>query len=241
LKARATKKGNTVDRVLVRDTVASAPSRRSDTQGPAQERSPGGADVPATGVGFDEWLARKREKDAAETAPLPKKIRERHSVERAVERLVEEGEVRPEARELLVEHATKTKEKNVANDSMTLGDVAKLLGVHPSRISQLWNAGKLGKDREKEGGSWKYPRAVVEALKAERDGEAPAAKKTRRTAPPPTRKERPMREENPAEGSELLVVARKLRWLISGLADDLVQLDEVYTYAKSDDVDRVLS
>jgi hypothetical protein len=49
-----------------------------------------------------------------------------------------------------------------------------------------------------------------------------------------------MREENPAEGSELLVVARKLRWLIIGLADDLVRLDEVYTYAKSDDVDRVL-
>jgi hypothetical protein len=229
------------------------PPLREHSEAPATHRGPASPATPApshsNAVGFKKWLARKREKDAAETAPLPKKLRERRSVERAVERLVEEGEVRPEAAEVLVEHATKPKENIVADKDgatarvlaamartpdaeWTLAEVFEVKKGSRAAVSpMLLRLEKQGKVERAGDGKWKFVSGAT----------SPApSKKPRRTAPPPTRKERPMREENPAEGSELLIVARKLRWLISGLADNLVQLDEVYTYAKSDDVDRVL-
>jgi hypothetical protein len=131
------------------------------------------------------------------------------------------------------------KENEMADEWMTTEKICELFEVHPSLPGQWYQQGKLGKKREKEGRGWKYPREVVMAFKATRDGGATSDVGGGARSTPAAPRPRATAATNGAAG-DVLTIGRRLRWLIRGARDGVIDFAEVAKMAESDEVREVL-
>lgn len=207
---------------------------RAPSSAPATETSS------ATQAGWHAFQKRKEEKRKDEAAA------------RAAERLRQEGELTPPAPAKQDRDALKTalraaraqrqpaelpaEDTKMADQWMTTEEITELFNVSPQLPGQWYQQGKLGKKREKEGRSWKYPREAVMAFKAARDGSASevgggAAPERARAAAAPA---------NGSGAADAVKALRKLCWLIQGHRDGYIGFDQVAAGADSSEVREVL-